>query len=213
MNRAEKTLRETGIVAIVRGIQPELAKPLAEALLAGGVRMMEVTMNTDGACDIIRDLRREYADGRMLIGAGTVTDLARLTAAMEAGAEFIVTPNIDDDVIRCCMAHDLLITPGGLTPTEITHAMAQGCKYVKLFPTTALGPAYLKSVLAPLSDACILAVGGISSGNFEAYLQAGAYGAGVGGNLCRMNTPEDAPAITAEAEALIRLRAQYVKQS
>lgn len=166
-------------------------------------------MNTDGASDIIRTLREKY-NGRMLIGAGTVTDMPRLQTAIEAGAQFIVTPNIHDDVIRWCIAHDVLITPGALTPTEMCHAMALGCKYVKLFPSEPFGPAYLKAVRGPLSDVDILVVGGVNSTNFADYLKVGAFGAGVGGNLCKMRSLSDAEAITKEALTLTSLRKEYL---
>lgn len=164
MEQAEKVLQESGIIAIARGIRPEYAEPLAQALLAGGVRMLEITMNTPGAADMIRTLR-EKLEGRMLIGAGTVTDLPRLKEAVAAGAQFIVTPNVNEAVITWCVAHGLLITPGALTPTEMCRAMELGCKYIKLFPSAPFGPAYLKAVRGPLSDARILVVGGVGSAN------------------------------------------------
>lgn len=208
MNEAEKVLRETGIIAIVRHAEAQFILPMAEALYAGGIRMMEVTMNTVGAADMIRTLRAAY-DGKIMIGAGTVTDPTRLQEAVAAGAQFIVTPNVCPEVISWCVEHDLLITPGALTPSEICTATSLGCKYVKLFPAGTMGVPYFKAVRGPLSDVHMLVVGGISSTNLEEYLAAGAIGAGVGGGLCKMQSLEDAERITQEARALTALRAKY----
>lgn len=208
MNAAEKVLRETGVIAIVRHVDAQFILPMAEALYAGGVRMMEVTMNTVGAADMICTLRAAY-EGKMMIGAGTVTDMPRLQEAVDAGAQFIVTPNVCPEVISWCVSHDLLITPGALTPSEICTAAALGCRYVKLFPAGSMGAAYLKAIRGPLSDVHMLVVGGISSANLEEYLKAGAIGAGIGGGLCKMTSLDDAARITGEARALIELCAKY----
>lgn len=212
MNEAEKVLRETGVIAIVRHTDAQFILPMAEALYAGGVRMMEVTMNTAGAADMIRTLRAAYA-GKMMIGAGTVTDPERLQQAVEAGAQFIVTPNVCPEVISWCVAHDLLITPGALTPSEICTAMSLGCRYVKLFPAGTMGVSYFKAIRGPLSDVHMLVVGGISSANLEEYLAAGAIGAGIGGGLCKMQNLEDAARITQEARALTELCAKYLPKA
>lgn len=166
-------------------------------------------MNTAGAADMIRTLRAAY-DGQMMIGAGTVTDLARLQEAVAAGAQFIVTPNVCPEVISWCVAHDLLITPGALTPSEICTAVSLGCRYVKLFPAGTMGLPYFKAIRGPLSDVKMLVVGGISSANLGEYLAAGAVGAGVGGGLCRMQSLEDADRITQEALSLTTLCAKYL---
>lgn len=207
--QVEKCLRETGIVAIARHLAPEFVCDLADALHAGGVEMLEVTMNTEGAAEMIRTLR-SHCEGKMYVGAGTVTDLARLDAAAAAGAQFIVTPNLEEDVVRRCEEMDLLVLPGVMTPTEICRAMALGCRYMKLFPAGALGAAYMKAVLAPLSEAKLIAVGGIDSTNLAEFLAVGAVGAGVGGSLCGMKSRADAEKITCEAKKLRALCSQTV---
>lgn len=204
--QVEKCLEATGIVAIARHIAPEYILELADALTAGGIKMMEVTMNTQGATDMIRRLREKCADS-MFVGAGSVTDLARLEAAAEAGAQFIVAPNLEEDVIRRCQELDLFVLPGVMTPTEICRGLALGCRYMKLFPAGALGAGYVKAVLAPLSEAKLIAVGGIDSGNLAEFMAVGAVGAGIGGSLCSMKKREDAERITGEAK---RLREIYL---
>ena len=119
-------------------------------------------------------------------GAGTVVNRTDALAALSAGAEFLVTPNIDREVIELCCERNVLITPGALTPTEIAFAMKCGSKYVKVFPSSAFGPQYFKEVLAPLSSAKLIAVGGINIENAAAYIQYGAVGVGVGGSLCNI---------------------------
>lgn len=197
-------LRETGVIAIARGTPREAAVPLAQALCAGGVGLMEVTMNTEGVGEIISMLKERFA-GKLRIGAGTVTDQARLKKALSAGAEFVVTPNLNEDVVWECLDKGIPIFPGVLTPTEICRAMVLGCEYVKLFPVGGMPENYLKDVLSALSDAKILAVGGVSSGNFADYLRRGAVGAGVGGNLCRVPEDGDFTKVEEEARRLVEI--------
>ena len=198
----EEAFLETGIVAILRGIEGESLLKMADALYEGGIRLAEVTLNTSGASSAIRELRVRF-DGKMFIGAGTVITLEKAHEAMGAGAQFVVTPNVDQEVIRLCLSKNIWITPGAFTPTEIVTAMRLGCRYVKLFPARALGPAYIKDVLAPLNDARLLAVGGVDAKNIGDYVKAGAAGAGVGGSLCRLPPDGDFSLITKEARALL----------
>lgn len=199
----ETCLGETGVIAIARGLPPGQAVPMAEALLLGGIRLMEITMNTEGAADIIQALRW-HMQGRMHIGAGTVTTPDRCKAARSAGAQFIVTPNLDESIVVDCIKDCVPIFPGVLTPTEICRAVSLGCGYVKLFPAGTLSAAYVKDVLSALSDAKVLVVGGINSGNFGAYLQSGAAGAGIGGGLCKVPVDGQYSTMTAEAQALLK---------
>ena len=175
-------------VAIVRGIYGEDCLNLARALHAGGVNLLEVTFNQKSAeerqrtCDTIRLLVRELGD-RMAFGAGTVTTVEMVEMAREAGGQFIVSPDTNEAVIRATVAAGMISIPGALTPTEIAQAHNYGADFVKLFPANAMGPAYLKSICAPLSHVRILAVGGVDAGNVADYMAAGAVGVGVAGCL------------------------------
>lgn len=208
---AKALLEKTGIIAIARNIETQWATTLAQALYEGGIRLLEITMNTPHAATIIRNLKLEFED-KMQIGAGTVTNMMRLKEAVEAGASFIVTPNVNPEVIAYCVEHALLIVPGVLTPSEMLSASEMGCQYVKLFPANAFPVSYLKNVRAALSESRVLVVGGVSSANLDGYLQAGAVGAGVGGNLCSIHSQADAMHVTAEAKRLIEMCTVYAQK-
>lgn len=198
----EEAFLDTGIIAIIRGIEGENLIHMVDALYEGGIRLAEVTLNTPGVLTAIRELRTRF-DGKMFIGAGTVITLEKAHQAIEAGSQFVVTPNVDKETIRLCLSSNIWITPGAFTPTEIVTAMNLGCRYIKLFPVRALGPAYIKDVLAPLSEAQLLAVGGVDAKNIGDYIKAGAVGAGVGGSLCRVPLNGDFSIIANEAKTLL----------
>ncbi|MBS4176128.1 bifunctional 4-hydroxy-2-oxoglutarate aldolase/2-dehydro-3-deoxy-phosphogluconate aldolase [Lederbergia citrea] len=171
------------IVVIVRGIKPEDSLSVAEALVAGGIRFIEVTMNTEGALAIIQQWRERFKNEEIFIGAGTVLDREMATAAIEAGAQFIVTPNLDEEVVKLSCEKNIDIFPGVMTPTEIVKALKAGAKAVKLFPMGSLGLNYLKEIRAPLSDVQILATGGVNLENIQEYLKNGVIGVGIGSNI------------------------------
>lgn len=183
----EKILEKKAI-AIVRGIFEEDCLNLAKALLEGGVELLEVTFDQKSAeerlrtAGTIRLLVRELGN-RMYFGAGTVTTVEMVEMAREAGAQFIVSPDTNEDVIRATVAADMVSIPGALTPTEIAQAHRWGGDFIKVFPVSQFGPGYIKNVSAPLSHVRMLAVGGVDGSNVQAYLAAGAVGAGVAGCL------------------------------
>ena len=176
------------IIAIARGLSQEHMLGLANALLAGGVEMMEVTFNQKDpdsfrdTADMIHLLNEKVGD-RMLIGAGTVTTVALAELAYEAGARYIVSPNTRQDVIERTHELDMVSMPGALTPSEVFDAYTYGADFVKLFPISVLGSAYVKALRAPLSNIPLLAVGGINEKNLKEFYDAGVVGTGVGGNL------------------------------
>ena len=200
------------IIAIVRGADPAQCAAVAEALYQGGIRLMEVTYDQkkpaswQATADAIGALARTY-EGRMFVGAGTVTspELVELTAA--AGGSFIVSPDTDAAVIRKTRELGLVSLPGALTPTEIKAAHEAGADYVKVFPLGVMGPAYLKAIRAPLSHIKMTAVGGINEKNLKDYLEAGACGAGIGGNLANKKWIEagEFDKITEVARELVRV--------
>ncbi len=176
------------IVVIVRGVYGEDCLKLAEALCAGGIELMEVTFdqssveNQQKTVDTIR-LINEKLQGKVVMGAGTVTTLEMLEAAYQAGAKFIVSPDMNPQVIAKTAELGLVSMPGAMTPTEILTAYRAGADFVKIFPATSLGAAYVKAVRGPLNQIPLLAVGGVNEKNVGDFIKAGAVGAGVGGNL------------------------------
>ena len=179
----EKILSEK-VIAIVRGVYGEDCLNLARALHAGGINLLEVTFDQRSeeerlrTCDTIRLLVQELG-GEMAFGAGTVTSPEMVEMAKAAGAQFIISPDTDEAVIRASVAAGLVSIPGALTPTEVMQAHRAGADFVKLFPASNMGPSYFKAISAPLSHVRLLAVGGVDSGNAKDYLSAGAVGTGV----------------------------------
>lgn len=179
---------EHKIVVIVRNVYGEECVKLAKALYAGGIALIEVTFDqsrTDSWSDTSDTIARLHSElgKRMFIGAGTVTSIETLELARDAGARFIVSPDTNRDIIKATVASDMVSIPGALTPTEILRAHEAGADFVKVFPVSSLGAAYLKAVRGPISHVRLLAVGGVSEKNIGEFLQAGCVGAGVGGNL------------------------------
>jgi len=175
-------LTEEKIVAIIRGIDKARGDATAQALAEGGIVFLEVTLNTDGALDMISRFREKYA-GRMRIGAGTVLDLAQAKEAEAAGAEYIISPNLDEEVIHYCVNRGLEIWPGTMTPSEIVRAYKLGASAVKVFPMASLGIGYLKEIRAPLDHIPMVATGGVNLQNIRTVLESGACAVGLGGNL------------------------------
>ena len=176
------------IIAIVRGIEPEKCIKVAQALYDGGIRMMEITYdqrNPDSwatTANSIAQVAKAF-EGKMLIGAGTVTTTELVEMTHKAGGLFIISPNTNADVIRRTRELGLVSMPGALTPTDVVNAWEAGADIVKLFPVSSLGSGYVKAIKAPLSHIPMMAVGGINEKNIAEYLAAGAIGVGVGGNL------------------------------
>ncbi len=183
-----QSVLDNKLIAIVRGVYGEDCIRLAEALCAGGIKLLEVTFDQSNealwekTADTIRMLNRQLGD-QMTFGAGTVTSVELVSIAKEAGAQFIVSPDCDAAVIRATVEAGMVSMPGALTPTEVLQAHKAGADFVKLFPAGNLGPGYLKSVAAPINHVKLLAVGGVNEKNVAEFLKAGAVGAGVGGNL------------------------------
>ncbi|WP_187274451.1 bifunctional 4-hydroxy-2-oxoglutarate aldolase/2-dehydro-3-deoxy-phosphogluconate aldolase [Paenibacillus sp. N3.4] len=197
-------LKASKVIAIIRGIQQEQAKPLFETLAASGIHFAEVTLNTPGALPIIHEMRARY-EGRMQIGAGTVLNKNQAREAIQAGAQFLISPNVDQGTIEEALARQVLPMPGALTPTEIVQAVHYGAPIVKIFPCSVLGPSYIKELRGPLGDVEMLAVGGITKDNAASYLEAGATSIGIGGSLISLSAMQQGnyTAIQTYAEQLM----------
>lgn len=170
------------IVAIIRAPSGELLVDVAEALLAGGIDVMEVTFTIPGAVRVLERVADKLGD-RVLLGAGTVLDTETARAAMLAGAEFIVSPNTNLSVIEMCRRYDKAIMPGALTPTEVVTAWQAGADIVKIFPSDIGGAKYLKALKGPLPQVRMMPTGGVTVDTAESFLKAGACALGVGGSL------------------------------
>ena len=176
------TIRHTGTVAIIRKIGKEHLPKVAEALYLGGVKLIEVTCNTPGYIEMIEMLRRDW-DGKLIIGAGTVLSPELAEEVIAAGADFLLAPNLDADVVKVADRHNKLPIPGVATPTEIVQASKLGIGLVKLFPAGSLGPRYLKDLRGPLGHIEYMPVGGINKENMVDFLKVGACAFGFGGEL------------------------------
>jgi len=178
-----KRIKEIGLLPVLRASSIDEALALAEAIEAGGVTALEVTMTVPGAIDVIRQLAQR-TQGRILIGAGTVLDPETARACMLAGAEFIVSPSLNVKTIEICRRYGVAVMPGALTPTEVVTAWKAGADVVKVFPCSALGGAkYLKALKAPLPQIELIPTGGVSLSTAAEFLAAGAFALGVGGDL------------------------------
>ena len=187
MQKAEvlKSLREIGLVPVLRAESEEQALKLAAAIAAGGVTVLEVTMTVPGAIRVMRRLAEERPD--ILIGAGTVLDAETARMCILEGAQFVVSPALKIPTIEMCHRYGVAVLPGALTPTEIVTAWEAGADVVKIFPASSLGGAkYLKSVKAPLPQVEMIPTGGVSLATAAEFLEAGAFALGVGADLVNL---------------------------
>ena len=168
------------IVAILRGIQADDVLKIAGALCDGGVKIIEVTLNSPNALLVIEQLNSAYGN-QLLVGAGTVLDVSDAKAAMAAGAKFLISPNVDIAVIKAAKDAGILSIPGAFTPTEIVTAHNNGADIVKVFP--APNAAYIKNILAPLNHIKLMPTGGINLTNIKSFKDAGATAFGIGSSL------------------------------
>lgn len=174
-------IEEKKIVAIIRSREAGSLVEAVTALKDGGISCIEVTMTTPGALQTLETVRSQMDD--VLFGAGTVLDTETARAAILSGAQFIVTPALNLDVIALCHRYDVPVIPGALTPTEILTGWEAGAECIKVFPASSLGPAYIKAIKAPFPQIRLCPTGGIDLSNLKSYLQAGASCFGVGGQL------------------------------
>lgn len=173
---------DCGLVAVVRAAEPTHLLNVIKALAEGGVSVAEVTLTVPDALDVIRAAKRDVGD-RVLLGAGTVLDTETARAAILAGAEFIVSPTVNLDVIKLCRRYDKLVFPGAFTPTEILTAWEAGADVVKVFPADVLGPAFFKAMRGPLPQVRLMPTGGVDLNTAGEFLRAGACCLGVGSQL------------------------------
>jgi 2-dehydro-3-deoxyphosphogluconate aldolase / (4S)-4-hydroxy-2-oxoglutarate aldolase len=172
----------SGIVAVVRAEKGEQLVAVAEALLAGGVEAIEVTFTVPAAHRVIERVADQLGD-RIVLGAGTVLDAETARIAILSGANYVVAPNVNLDVIKLCRRYSKPVMPGALTPTEVIAAWEAGADVVKIFPSDLTGPKYLQALHGPLPQIRLMPTGGVNLETAEAFLKAGACALGVGGSL------------------------------
>lgn len=173
---------DCGIVAVVRSQDSQQLVEVVRALADGGVTVAEITMTVPGALDVLRQVRQSLGN-RVLLGAGTILDPETARAALLAGAEYIVAPAVNLDVIRLCQRYNKLVMPGAFTPTEILAAWEAGADIVKVFPAEVVGPAFFKALRGPLPQIRLMPTGGVDLTTAAAFLKAGACCLGIGGQL------------------------------
>jgi len=210
IDAAVQKIREVGIIAVVRAANADEARRAVDAICAGGIPIIEITMTVPGAPDMIRQLVRDFGT-RVLTGAGTVTTAQQAEICMDAGAQFLVSPGLSVPVVQAATRRSILALPGALTPTEVMAAMDAGANIIKIFPCSrAGGPKHIKALKAPFPDGRFVPTGGVNLATAPEYLSAGAFALGVGADLVdlqalRRNEPSK---IVAMAKALVAAVAQ-----
>lgn len=199
-----RKILDCGIVAVVRSPDSQQLVQVARALADGGVSTIEITMTVPNALEVLRQVRHALGD-RILLGAGTVLDPETARAVLLAGAEYVVGPTLNLEVIRLCQRYDKLVMPGAFTPTEVLTAWEAGADIVKIFPADVVGPAFFKSIRGPLPQVRLMPTGGVDLSTAASFLKAGACCLGVGGQLVE-------PRAIAERnfERISELASQYV---
>ncbi len=175
-------IRETGVIAIMRAQSSKQLITASDAIAQGGIKVIEVTMTTPGALEIIQTAKSRSSDN-IFFGAGSILDAETARAAILAGANFVVSPTLNLKVIELCNRYNVLVIPGCFTPTEMVNAIEAGANMIKLFPANLGGPKLIKSLLAPLPQLEIIPVGGVNLDTASQFIQMGATALGVGSSL------------------------------
>ena len=211
MNKAEVISRvvEGGVIPVIRASSKAEARSVIEAIAAGGISTIEVTMTVPNAVELIEELSRDRGD--LLLGAGSVLEPEMARECIAAGAKYIVSPATNFDTIEYCNESDIVIMPGALTPTEVVNAWDAGADFVKVFPADSMGGAkYLRSLKAPLPHIKLIPTGGVSLSTAAEFIKAGAEAVGVGADLVNLNAirRERAGEITETAREYLRIVAE-----
>ncbi|SFD89389.1 2-keto-3-deoxy-phosphogalactonate aldolase [Lentibacillus persicus] len=183
-----QTIMKHKLVAVVRGANLDDVMPIAEALYDGGIRILEITMDTPRVETVINEVNQAF-DEKMVVGAGTVLDPESARTAIMAGAKFIFSPTVNTRTIEMTKRYGVVSIPGAMTPTEILTAYEHGADLVKVFPAGVMGPSYMKDVHGPLPHVPLMPTGGIDLSNVRAYFEKGAVAAGLGSALVKTGSP------------------------
>jgi len=182
----QQIIERVGLIPVLRAKSVAQGRAVVDAMIAGGVTVVEVTMTVPGAVDLLKELNKEYGS-KLLLGSGTVTTADQAQATIDAGAEFVVSPSLHPEVIAATKKNNKISCPGSLTPTEAITAWNAGADYVKIFPCSAVGGAsYLKSLLAPFPHLKLIPTGGVTLQTADSFIKAGARALGVGSDLVNL---------------------------
>lgn len=181
-------ITENGIVAVIRGASPENIVSIAKALKKGGVKTLEITVETPKVLSLIESVSAELGD-EVIVGAGTVLDPETARAAIMAGARFIFSPTVNPETIKMAKRYGIVSIPGALTPTEILTAYENGADIIKVFPANVFGPGYIKDIHGPMPHIPLMPTGGLDVDNVGAYINNGAVAAGIGSSLVNTKLP------------------------
>jgi 2-dehydro-3-deoxyphosphogluconate aldolase/(4S)-4-hydroxy-2-oxoglutarate aldolase len=209
----QQIIERVGLIPVLRAKSVAQGRAVVDAMVAGGVTVVEVTMTVPGAIDLIKELQKAYGS-ELLHGSGTVTTADQAQATIDAGAEFVVSPSLHPEVIAKTKANKKISCPGALTPTEVITAWNAGADYVKIFPCSAVGGAsYLKSLLAPFPHLRLIPTGGVTLETAASFIKAGARALGVGSDLVNLAAVDagNAESITETARAYLKVLADARK--
>lgn len=209
----QEIIERVGLIPVLRAKSTAQGRAVVEAMIAGGVTVVEVTMTVPGAIDLLKELKREYGS-QLLLGSGTVTTADQAQATIDAGAEFVVSPSLHPEVISTTKRNNKISCPGALTPTEAITAWNSGADYVKIFPCSAVGGAsYLKALLAPFPHLKLIPTGGVTLQTAASFILAGARALGVGSDLVNLSAVDSGQAatITETAKAYLKVLAETRK--
>ncbi|MBO0994446.1 bifunctional 4-hydroxy-2-oxoglutarate aldolase/2-dehydro-3-deoxy-phosphogluconate aldolase [Bacillus sp. SD088] len=209
MDSVLQAINEHKIISIIRADADADLQQVIDSLYAGGVRILEITMNTPGALDAIKTVKQRYPD--ILVGAGTVLDSETVRLAILAGASFLLAPTLNEAAIITANRYNVPIIPGVLTPTEVVRASELGAKVVKIFPVSTLGPTYIKDLKGPLAQIEMIPVGGVTTDTAIDFLEAGSFALGVGSPIVDKNLvkQKNFAEIQRRAEEMVKIVGGY----
>jgi 2-dehydro-3-deoxyphosphogluconate aldolase/(4S)-4-hydroxy-2-oxoglutarate aldolase len=188
--QALETIKNLGVVAVIRGPSAELTVQMVDALVAGGVTGIEVTYSTPDAEKVVATLAKKHGE-KIVLGMGTLTDPRQAQAAKDAGASFLVSPICEPELVKAMLASGLLVMAGALTPTEVFQAYRLGSDVVKIFPGSLTGPSYVKALRGPFPYIPFMPTGGVNSSNVGEWFAAGVVAVGAGSELCPPNLAKE----------------------
>ena len=205
MNQTLSQIADSGVVAVLRGVDPDQLVGIVEALQAGGVDVVEITADTPAVTDLIGTLTDTFDD--LVVGTGTVLDAETAQSTIAAGAAFVISPSLHLDVIETCNRYGVVCAPGVMTPTEAIRGYEAGADFVKVFPAKTVGPDHLAAMTGPLGHIPMMPTGGVSPDNAGDYVEAGAFAVGAGGALVDYEAAArgDYDVITETAQAFTRV--------
>ena len=206
MNETLSRLDDSGVVAVLRGVEADQLIEITEALREGGVTAVEITADTPDVAEKLGEVAGSF-DDEVVVGTGTVLDSETARTTLMAGAEFVVSPSLHEDVIETCNRYGAVTAPGVMTPTEAVRGYEAGADFVKVFPAKTVGPAHLGAMKGPLGQIPMMPTGGVSPDNAAEYIDAGAFAVGAGGALVDYDAAErgDYEAITETAREFTRV--------